>query len=472
MKFHGWKHSSGAASTQRGDHPQHPPNAVPITAPNTLAEEIDLRGIVLGTASAALQIEGGDRNNDWEEWSRTPGNIADGSSPVRATDHWNRWREDNQLMQAMGLRAARLGVEWARIEPSPGVFDHAAIDHYREEIGDLVDRNIAPLVTLHHFVNPVWFATRGGFTNSESRGAFLRYVRTVVDALGDLVTDWVTINEPNVYATQAHLFGEGPPANRSWRDTMRVLRHTAISHIGAYDLIHELQGERANVGFAHHARAFAPRNRNNRFHRATSAIARKLFQDIIAEAMLTGTFHPAIGGNWRSGVRQGRYYDYLGLNYYSRTAIDKLDDGTFPGVAVNDLGWEIYPQGLVDCARDLIERYDAPVWITENGTCDNGNPTTGQLERFRSRFIVDHLTAIANSGLDIPRYYHWCFVDNWEWNLGEKPRFGLVHLDYDTQQRSPKPSAELLGELSRTGTITRDLYARYIAGISYPQAPA
>ena len=493
-------------------------------AAEPLLHDVDLDGLLIGTASAAAQIEGGDENNDWLDWARVPGNIADGSTPLRATDHWNRWREDNDLMASLGLPIARLGVEWARIEPRPGEFDHAVLDRYREEIADLRDKGIRPLVTLHHFVNPRWFAARGGFTAKDSAAAYLRYAETTVRALDDLVDEWVTINEPNVYATQAHMFRSGPPGNKSWRDTMAVLRNTAVSHIRGYELIHGIQGDRAKVGIAHHARAFAPRNPRNPLHRGLARVNRHLFQDIVADAHLAGKFHPLLGGaKMGRDLPSGRRHDFLGLNYYSRTAVDKLDDGTFVGAPVNDLGWEIHPEGLVECARDLHQRFGGPVWITENGTCDLGDPgpsghgssgsgsngsgssgsgSSGsgsngghgdggvakqsgsvadyanaeaaaadrRLESFRPRFILEHLRAIAESDVPIERYYHWCFVDNWEWADGEEPRFGIVHLDYGTQERTVKPSGRMLAELAVAGRITPELHARYTVGRRYPVA--
>ncbi|WJY99351.1 Beta-glucosidase A [Corynebacterium hansenii] len=469
------------------------PRTSPAAEP--LLHDVDLRGLLIGTASAALQIEGGDQNNDWLDWALEPGNVADGSTPLRATDHWNRWREDNRLMASLGLPIARIGVEWSRIEPRPGEFDHAVLDRYREEIADLRDRGIRPLVTLHHFANPRWFAARGGFTSDDAPHAFLRFAETTVRALDDLVDEWVTVNEPNVYATQAHLFRSGPPGNRSWRDTMAVLRNMAVSHILGHQLIHGIQGDRAKVGFAHHARGFEPRNPRNPIHRGLSRLNRFLFQDIVADAHLAGEFHPLLGGaKVGRNLPSGSHHDFLGLNYYTRTAVDRLDDGTFAGAPVNDLGWEIHPAGLVDCARDLHERYGGTVWVTENGTCDLGdpgsaaNPAPGaggeagvakqeasaaadrSLESFRPRFILEHLRAIAESGLPIERWYHWCFVDNWEWADGEGPRFGIVHLDYETQERTLKPSAHLLAELARTGRITPELHGRYTAGRRYPVA--
>lgn len=477
-----------------------------------LVEEVDLKGLLIGTASAAAQIEGGIVNSDWAGWARVPGNVADGTDPLRATDHWHRWREDNELLGSLGLPIVRLGLEWSRIEPWPGEIDVAVLDRYREELADLRDRGLRPLVTLHHFSNPRWFANKGGFATTGSASTFLRFAEQAVRALDDLVDEWITVNEPNVYATQAHLFGYGPPGNRSWRDTMAVLRNTACAHIGGHHLIHAIQGDRAKVGFAHHARAFAPRNPRNPLHRALTAANRTMFQDMVADAFLAGKFHPLLGGaKVGRGLPSGPHHDFVGLNYYSRTAVDRLDDGTFDGVPVNDLGWEIHPRGLVDCARQLHDKYGGPVWVTENGTCDQGdpagdgdgagsrgNPAAGgdgfgdpvagcgeggvakrepdaadrSLESFRPRFILEHLLAIARADVPIERWYHWCFVDNWEWSDGEDPRFGVVHLDYDTQRRAMKPSARMLAEIAEAGVITPELHARYTRGRRYPVSGA
>lgn len=134
---------------------------------------------------------------------------------------------------------------------------------------------------------------------------------------------------------------------------------------------------------------------------------------------------------------------------------------------MNDLGWEIHPDGLVACARELHERYGGPIWITENGTCDNGSPDDGVLERFRCRFIADHLDAIAGSRLPFERYYHWCFVDNWEWAHGEGPRFGIVHNDYNTQGRTVKPSGRFLARVIAEGGITDAARAEFVEPAGY-----
>jgi len=417
----------------------------------------DLR---LGVATAAVQIEGGDRNNSWYDWALRPGRIADGSSPLRATDHWRRWREDTDLMVGLGIQDYRMGIEWARVEPRPGEFDDAAIARYREELAYLRERGVTPLVTLHHFSNPSWFEAAGAFERPESVDAFLRYVHVVVEEIGDLADSWVTINEPNVYSATGYLFGEFPPGVHSYRRLRRVLRHLAIAHCAAYRLIHDLQpGRNTMVGFAHHLRVFEPLDPRNPVHRAFSRSSAYLFQDAISDAMLGGRF-PALLGRQPDGVDPGPHYDYLGINYYSRTAVSRLADGTFPDSPVNDLGWEIHPPGIVEVAEALHQRYPGPIWVTENGTCD-------ATDAFRPRYLHEHLGAVATSTLPFERYYHWCFVDNWEWALGEVPRFGLVHLDYETQERTVKDSGRFYAEMIAEGGVTQDAYDRYVAGRSY-----
>lgn len=424
---------------------------------------LDIGDLQLGVATAALQIEGGDRNNNWYDWAHLPGTIADASTPLRATDHWNRWQDDTALMSELGIQTYRMSVEWARIEPEVGRFDDAVLQRYRDELAAVVAAGIRPLVTLHHFTNPRWLQRMGEWANPRAVDLFCRFAGVVVDALGDLVSDWCTINEPNVYATQAHLFNEAPPGRASWRNVRDVLRHMGLAHCRAYRLIHEAQPE-ARVGFAHHMRVFAPLSARNPVQRVLAGVEQYLFQDAIAHAMLGGRFSKFLGR--ADGIEPGRYYDYLGLNYYSRTAVSRFAaDGTMPGSPVNDLGWEIYPDGIAECARWLHERYPAPIWITENGTCDNGSATSP--DRFRSRYIADHLAALIGSGLPVERYYHWCFVDNWEWSEGEVPRFGLVALDYETQERTVKPSGHFYADIIANRGITEDAWQRWVEAERY-----
>lgn len=425
----------------------------------------------IGTASASAQIEGAMPPSNWTRWAEQ-GRVVDGTSPNPSTDHWRRWAEDNALMSELGLQIARVSVEWARIEPRRGEFDHEALDRYAEEFGDLVERGIQPLVTLHHFSHPLWFEELGAFTREENVELFLRFARQVVRRLGDIVEDWVTINEPNVYATQAYLFNEAPPGGKpDWTRLRATLRNMALAHIRCYEMIHDeldTNVRRVRVAFAHHVRAFAPRSRRNPIHRVFTVVDDALFNRGVEDSFVLGRFS-AFLGRPKAPVRPGYYADAIGINYYSRTAVTGLSDGTFPGVPVNDLGWEIYPQGLIDGARRLAAKYGLPIWVTENGTADNGDAE--RAERFRCQFLLDHLTAISRAcadGVPIGRYYHWCFVDNWEWTEGMAQRFGIVAMEPGTLDRQVKPSGHLLREVIAAGELAPALWDTYAEPDGYP----
>ena len=250
-----------------------------------------LDDMLVGVATAATQIEGGDVESNWSDWASRPGAIVDGSSPHRATDHWRRWREDTELMASLGVQVCRLSVEWARLEPRAGEWDDSAFERYRAELQLLRDKGIRPLVTLHHFSHPLWFERDGGWLAPGALWVWERFVAEVVTRLGDLVAEWVTINEPNVYVTGAHVFGDFPPGGHSLRDAIHVYGVLAAAHIRAYALIHALRpGPGTMVGVAHHLRPFRPGNPRNPWHRALTPAMRHLFQGAIVRAMTTGEF--------------------------------------------------------------------------------------------------------------------------------------------------------------------------------------
>ena len=419
--------------------------------------------LILGSATAATQIEGGDSNNNWARFA-AEGKIHDGTTPLNACDHYNRWREDIDLMAELGMKIYRFGIEWSRIEPENGVFSSEAIAHYREEIEYMISKGIRPMMTIHHFTNPLWFEDMGGFTAKESVDIFMRFAEKVVDSLGDLVDDYITINEPNVYATHSLFYGIWPPEKKSIRALVKAYSNLTACHVKAYNMIHEKrrhmgkgEGETL-VSFANHLRVFAPKNPKNPIHRMFSSLTEYLFQGSITKAMMTGkTRFPVLR---RKGVKRGKYYDYIGINYYTRSTVSKLADGVREGCFKNDLGWEIYHEGLIELSNKLSKKYDAPVFVTENGTCDN-------TDAFRSRFIYDQLKLISESDNRIERYYHWSFLDNFEWREGEGSRFGLVHINYKTQERTLKESGKLYASIIKNRGVTDEAYTEFVEKSEY-----
>ena len=417
--------------------------------------------IQLGVASAATQIEGGDLAHTWSDWYKK-GHIHDGADPARANDHLHRWKEDIDLMADMGITIYRLSIEWARIEPARGAYDEAAVSWYRELLTYIKSKGIAPLLTLHHFTNPLWFENSGGFSKPANIPVFLGFVEYAVKKFGDLVDEYVTINEPNVFAVMGYFDGLFPPGRRSIQETLRVQSVMSSCHIQAYECIHRLRKEmgytNTKVGFAHHARVFDPQSKNNLWHRFIAGFTALMFQGVLTRACLLGRFSFPLKkyGN----VDPGQYADFLGLNYYTRSTVSKLGDGVREGSQRNDLGWEIYPEGIAQCARELHELLPRPIYITENGTCDNS-------DSFRCRYIYDHLKALVSSGLPVERYYHWCFTDNFEWCEGESARFGLVHIDYATQKRTIKNSGRFFAAIIKNRVITKEMYDEFVAPQEY-----
>lgn len=414
-------------------------------------------GMRLGVASAATQIEGGNRENSWYEWFQK-GHIRDGSDPSVANMHYELYEQDAQLMHELGIRDYRMGIEWARLEPERGVFDQDEFAHYRRELKYLRELGIDVLLTIHHFTNPLWFERMGAFENPECVDIFLEFVRKVVEELGELVSEYITINEPNVYASHGWYLGIWPPGKKSMEATLLVLKNMCECHIKSYALIHRLRDEmgfhNTRVSYAHHMRAFTPKNKKNPWHLICTPILHRFFQSCISKSYLTGSPCWPIGRI--RGVEKGLYCDFHAVNYYSRTAVSGLDDGVLPGVPVNDLGWEIYPPGIVQNAQELYRLAQLPIYITENGTCDN-------TDSFRSRYLYEHIGALCACDLPVRRYYHWCFTDNFEWLEGFSGRFGLVYVDYATQERTVKKSGIFYQKMIAERGVTQEMTDEYCA---------
>ena len=426
---------------------------VPFQLPERLA---------LGVATAATQIEGGDSNNSWYEWSTHAGKIVDNTTPLRANDHWNRYAEDIELMAQLGIGHYRLGIEWSRIEPEKGQFNEAAIEHYRDEIRLLKAKGIEPLVTLHHFSNPLWFERLGAFARRGNIPIFLEFVSHVVERLQDLCSQYVTINEPNVYAVLGYFFGVWPPGRHSVRMAIRIMRNLALCHIEAYRIIHKIYGNRpVLVGAAHHIRIMVPYSANPVNLLGTGLLS-WIFQGEVLNASMTGRFVLPIG--FGAPLGRGRFYDFVGLNYYTRNAVRGFKEVLMPGSATNALGWEIYPEGLDRLCRKLYKEYGAPIWITENGTCETD-------DRRRADYIYHHLRAAAECPVPVERYYYWTFIDNFEWAEGEQAPFGLVQLNFATQERMVRPSGEFYRDIIRNRGVTQAMIDMYLTQAPFSIAP-
>ena len=374
-------------------------------------------GFLWGAATSAHQVEGNNIHNDWWAWEKS----GKGERSGTAADSWHRWREDIALAKSLGHTAHRFSLEWSRLEPAPGEWDRRALDHYRQVLLALRAEGLASFVTLHHFTNPLWLARQGGWEKARAVQHFLRYTRQVVTQLGDLVDFWVTLNEPNVYAQQSFWAGRWPPQKKSWGSFLRVSRHLAAAHEVAYQEIHR-HLPLARVGVAQNMIAFVP-------HRPTSRA------DGRAAALYSQWF------NHRFFTATRGTHDFIGVNSYfaakKRWRPWPPHAATIPPAGPHsDLNWPISPAGLTQVLLEAT-RYKVPIYVTENGVAD-------AKDTLRADFIRDHLRAVEAAqarGADVRGYLHWSLIDNFEWDLGFAPRFGLVAVDYATQKRTPRRSA-------------------------------
>lgn len=431
--------------------------------------------LLLGSATAATQIEGGDKECNWYAWSLAGkvGKTGKGESSITGADHWNKWREDIELLATLGHETYRMGIEWSRIEPREGVWSEDGLAHYRAEISLLREKGIEPLITLHHFSCPEWFQKKGAWLSDEAVDYFMRFVEYVAHGLGDLVSDWCTINEPNVFANDSYVDGNYPPGKKGdIASYFKASRALVIAHLKTYRALHKIRKERGfqgktMVGFAHHLAIFEPENANPLAHFGC-ALQDYLFHEIYFKGFVEGKLAlPLLGSLFskkepegKSPSEHGLFCDYIGINYYSRHLFKgswkaaplfayPIVDPSVPSERKNDLGWEIYPEGIFTVTKKAWEKYRLPIMITENGICDESDSR-------REKFILDHLAQIkklTDQGVNITRYFHWSFLDNLEWQEGYGPRFGLVEIDYTTFERKPRPSAFKYAEICKSHTI-------------------
>jgi len=426
-----------------------------------------------GTATAAHQVEGNNTNNDWWLWE-SEGQESSAQRVFRnqisgpACEWWSgRGEEDIQRMRDLHTNAHRMSIEWSRIELEPGKWDHGALDRYREILKAMRAAGIEPMVTLHHFTNPIWLAEKGGWLNPEVVDHFRRFVEKAVGDLSDLCDVWCTINEPNVYASQSYFLGKWPPAHSSIFEYFQVSYHLMLAHAAAYEVIHDVQPQ-AKVGFANNMVAFYPRGARSPFDRAIANLVDRAFNRLTLDTITTGVFNPPVGS--KINIPQARNtLDWIGLNYYTRNdaffnlrLLHKLgiDYGPRENYPRGPEGWgEIYPDGLFHMIKRLYRQFKLPIYITENGVPDEHDTT-------RPAFLLRHLRRVWSAvsfNWPVKGYYFWSLLDNFEWAEGYDPRFrfGLYTVDFATQERTLTRSGELYQEIASTGSISSDMARRY-----------
>jgi beta-glucosidase len=400
-------------------------------------------GFLWGTASAAHQIEGDNRNSDWWEFEQQPGRIANGDSSVIACDHYHRYREDFSLLRELNQNAHRLSIEWARIEPSQGEFDSRQIRHYRDVLGELREQGIKPMVTLHHFTSPLWFTRKGGWVARDSARAFQPFVKRVVEELGDLVDMWCTLNEPGIYAANGWMTGEFPPSHRGdFAAFYRVLANMRRGHELAYQAIKHRWPD-SPVGLSHHKFLFMPASARRRDRWAARTLQHAVDR------------WPVAPGQLRRIVEATS--DFVGIAHYwgqlcafdpRRPQDQFIRRSNVPDMPVTDMGFGADPVWMRTVLNEL-KGIGKPVYITENGLASND-------DEWRQRYLVDILSNVQlaiQDGVGVRGYFHWTNMDNFEWARGYDMRFGLIAVDRKTLERTIKPSGRLYARVAKANAL-------------------
>lgn len=410
---------------------------------------------LFGAATSAYQIEGGQGDGRgssiWDSFSATPGNVKHAANGAIACDHYNRWPEDLDLIRDAGFAAYRFSLAWPRLIPAgTGAVNPAGLDFYDRLIDGMLERGLAPYATLYHWDLPSALQDKGGWMNRDIAGWFADYATLVANKFGDRLTAIATINEPWCVAWLSHYLGVHAPGYRDVRAAAHAMHHVLLAHGTAIDAMRAAGAE--NLGIVlnlEKAEPASPSAEDQLAFEYGDAIFNGWYLGGVLKGrypeILTRVLEPYLPANYQRDMEiVSRPLDWLGINYYTR-GLYKHDASRplFPITQIkgdrarNDLGWEIYPEGLTDLLVRVSRDYTRlPVYVTENGMSETDDAR-------RVAFYDDHLKAVANAqaqGADVRGFFAWSLLDNYEWAEGYTSRFGIVDVDYETQKRTPKGS--------------------------------
>lgn len=428
---------------------------------------------VWGVATASYQVEGGAFEGGrglsvWDTFAATEGKIIDGSSGEIACDQIHRYKEDIAIMKELGVKAYRFSISWPRVIPDgTGEVSEEGLTYYDNLINELLANDIEPYVTLFHWDFPYELYKKGGWLNRDVSDWFAEYTKVIVERYSDRVKYWMTENEPNAYIYAGHYAGvHAPGLNYSPKEVLTVLHHSLMAHGKAVQTIRKYTRQKAYVGIAQVADYGIPYTDSSE----DVAAAREYMFECGPEFKITMAMHtdPMILGKYpdsmyekygkeMSYVKEGdmeiicQPLDFLGLNIYTGARIQAGENGEpvevkdSVGSRQTSLEWSVHPEGMYWIPKLMSERYGLPIYITENGMSNldwvsrDGKVHDQQRIDFLESYLTE-LKRLASEGVDLQGYFQWSLMDNYEWSFGYTKRFGLVHVDYETQTRTIKES--------------------------------
>jgi beta-glucosidase len=442
-----------------------------------------------GAAAAAYQIEGGADDDGrglsvWDTFCRKEGAVFSGHTGQIACDHYHRWEQDIDMMRDLGLQAYRFSISWPRVLPDgTGSTNEKGLVFYDRLIDGLLAAGITPYVTLFHWDFPYSLYCRGGWLSRSSPEWFADYTRIIADRYGDRVQHWMTLNEPQCYLNLGHHDGvHAPGLKLAWMDVLRSMHHSLMAHGRAVQVLRERCKLQPVIGWApvgkvHYPVSDDPEEAAAARCKTFASGDRNLWSNtLFSDPIILGHYpedalrawgkdFPAFTQDDMKIIHQK--IDFYGLNTY-RGRPEQLDgDGNLvpvpfaAGAPINAFHWNITPKALYWGPRFFYERYNLPIYITENGfagldwVATDGAVHDPQRIDFTGRYLRQLSRAIID-GADVRGYFHWSLMDNFEWNEGYRQRFGLVHVDYQTQKRTPKDSAWWYASIIRSNGLELD----------------
>ena len=422
-----------------------------------------------GAAAASAQIEGG-----WNEGGRTPSfwdiapenKIKNGDNCHTACDHYHRMREDVAMMRELGLKSYRFSVSWSRVIPEEGRVNPEGIKFYSDLIDELIKNDIVPMLTVYHWDMPTWVYKKGGWMSKNIIPLFKEYTRVLVEAFSDRVMWWMPMNEPGCFIMNGHMQGIHAPFKRNYLALSKLTRNCMLAHAESVKVIREHAKQDVKIGIAFSTGAYVPDNETpEEIERARVLSVEKgcglMGNRWWMDPLLAGKPVRAYGiysSKKRDMKEIYQPLDFIGLNIYTSYNYAEWGAGNEKApdnMPKNSLGWVIDPRCMYWNVKFVHEKYKLPIMITENGLAANDTVSDdGKVyDPDRTEFIKGYLSALkraANEGIPVLGYQHWSIMDNFEWAEGYGTRFGLVHVDYETQKRTLKESAHYYKHIIET----------------------
>ena len=411
-----------------------------------------------GAASAAAQVEGAYQSDGkcLSIWDAAPlDKIKNGDTCHVACDHYHHYKEDVALMREMGLKSYRFSVSWCRVMPAEGKINPKGLQFYSDLVDELLRNGIEPLVTLYHWDLPLWVQDKGGWFSPKIVPLFREYTRAVVDALSDRVTYWIPLNEPQCFIMNGHMVGAHAPFTRRYLALSKLTRNCLLANKASVDTIRQFAKKTPKIGIAMAASSFIPASESVEdiekarfltFEGQAGTMSNRWFADPIFKGEPVTAY--GVYRTRKSDMPKIQCdLDFIGVNVYSPMQKDWKDHSAeWPEERKTSMGWLIDGRCLYWTIRFFHERYGLPVMVTENGMADSDKLSKdgGVHDPKRVKFLHEYLGNVkraVDEGIPVLGYQHWSVMDNFEWAEGYGPRFGLIHVDYETQRRTLKDSA-------------------------------